>query len=56
MHALQRDVQAKAREIKALQDRMLLPSLAFLKKGWDEINRNNPENASLWFGQKVGRQ
>ena len=38
---------------EALQDRMLLPSLAFLKKGWDEINRNNPENASLWFGQAL---
>ena len=32
---------------------MGLPVLPFLLRGWEEFNRNNPEKASVWFGQAL---
>jgi hypothetical protein len=32
---------------------MALPALPFLQRGWEEFNHNNPEKASVWFGQAL---
>jgi tetratricopeptide (TPR) repeat protein len=36
-----------------LLDAMQIPGLPFLKYGWEAMNRNNPEKASIWFGQAL---
>lgn len=32
---------------------MQVPALPFLKYGWEAMNKNNPEKASIWFGQAL---
>lgn len=36
-----------------LLDAMQIPALPFLKYGWEAMNKNNPEKASIWFGQAL---
>jgi tetratricopeptide (TPR) repeat protein len=36
-----------------LLDAMQIPALPFLKYGWEAMNKNNTEKASIWFGQAL---